>query len=107
MNQTFDLFIELGASDEQADFPVIYANAVTAQAGITPTLSPALQPLFQTILRHIPAPKVDISAPLQILVTTLGYDDYRGVTAVGRIFAGQIQIGQALARMTVDGRDFA
>lgn len=104
LNQTFDLFIELGASDEQADFPVIYANAVTAQAGMTPALSPALQPLFQTILRHIPAPKVDISAPLQILVTTLGYDDYRGVTAVGRIFAGQIQIGQALARMTVDGR---
>ena len=48
-----------------------------------------------------------MSAPLQILVTTLGYDDYRGVTAVGRIFAGQIQMGQALACMTVDGRDFA
>ena len=93
LNQTFDLFIELGASDEQADFPVIYTNAVTAQAGLTPDLGPDLQPLFQAILRHIPAPKVDPDAPLQMLVTTLGYDDYRGVTAVGRIFAGQITAG--------------
>jgi GTP-binding protein len=104
LNQTFDLFIELGASDEQADFPVIYANAVTAQSGITPALGPDLQPLFQAILRHIPCPQVDTNAPLQVLVTTLGYDDYRGVTAVGRIFAGQIQAGQSLARLTVDGQ---
>ena len=103
LNQTFDLFIELGASDEQADFPIIYANAITAQAGLTPELGPDLQPLFQAILRHIPAPLVDIQAPLQILVTTLGYDDYRGVTAVGRIFAGKIQLGQPLARITVKG----
>ena len=104
LNQTFDLFIELGATDEQADFPVIYANAVTAQAGLTPELGPDLQPLFQAILRHIPAPRVDPQAPLQVLVTTLGYDDYRGVTAVGRIFAGQIHVGQALARITVTGQ---
>jgi len=103
LNETFDLFIELGATDEQADFPIIYANAITAQAGLTPELGPDLQPLFQAILRHIPAPLVDIQAPLQILVTTLGYDDYRGVTAVGRIFAGKIQLGQPLARITVKG----
>jgi GTP-binding protein len=104
LNQTFDLFIELGATDEQADFPIIYANAITAQAGLTPDLGPDLQPLFQAILRHIPAPQVDVEAPLQILVTTLGYDDYRGVTAVGRIFAGQIHLGQPLARLTVSGQ---
>jgi GTP-binding protein len=104
LNQTFDLFIELGATDEQADFPIIYANAITAQAGITPELGPDLQPLFQAILRHIPAPIVDLDAPLQMLVTTLGYDDYRGVTAVGRIFKGQIQVGQSLARITVTGQ---
>ena len=103
LNQTFDLFIELGATDEQADFPIIYANAITAQAGLTSELGPDLQPLFQAILRHIPAPQVDIEAPLQMLVTTLGYDDYRGVTAVGRIFAGKMQLGQALARITVKG----
>jgi GTP-binding protein len=104
LNQTFDLFIELGASDEQADFPVIYANAVSAQASLTPSFGPDLQPLFQAILRHIPAPRVDLEAPLQMLVTTLGYDDYRGVTAVGRIFSGQIQVGQPLARLKVDGQ---
>jgi GTP-binding protein len=104
LNQTFDLFIELGASDEQAEFPVIYANAVTARSGDTPELGPDLQSLFKAILRHIPCPHVDPEAPLQMLVTTLGYDDYRGVTAVGRIFAGQIQVGQPLVRLTVDGQ---
>jgi GTP-binding protein len=105
LNQTFDLFIELGADDEQANFPVIYTNAITARAGLTPELGPNLQPLFHAILRHIPAPVVDLDAPLQVLVTTLGYDDYRGVTAVGRIFAGKIQLGQALARMKLDGQN--
>lgn len=104
LNQTFDLFIELGADEQQANFPVIYTNAVTARAGLTPDLGEDLQPLFQAILRHIPSPRVDVDAPLQILVTTLGYDDYRGVTAVGRIFAGGITVGQPLARMRLDGQ---
>ncbi len=103
LNETFDLFIELGASDEQADFPVIYAQATAGRAGLTPELGPDLQPLFDVILRKIPAPKVDPDAPLQMLVTTLGYDDYRGVTAVGRVFAGKIHSGQKLARLTADG----
>jgi GTP-binding protein len=103
VNQTFDLFIELGASDEQADFPIIYANAVSGQSGPTPDLGPDLQPLFEAILRHIPAPQVDVEAPLQLLVTTLGYDDYRGTTAVGRIFAGSLEVGQPLARLTLQG----
>jgi GTP-binding protein len=104
LNETFDLFIELGATEEQADFPVIYAQATTGQAGLTPDLGPDLQPLFDVILRHVPAPQVESNAPLQMLVTTLGYDDYRGVTAVGRIFAGDIKVGQRLARLTLDGR---
>jgi GTP-binding protein len=104
LNQTFDLFIELGASDIQADFPVIYANAVTARAGLTSAIGPDLQPLFQMILSHIPGPSVDTEAPLQMLVTTLGYDEYRGVTAIGRIFAGQIKVGQSLARLKLDGQ---
>ena len=103
LNQTFDLFIELGATDEQADFPVIYANAVDARAGLSADLGPDLGPLFQVILRHVPTPKVDLDAPLQMLVTTLGYDEYRGVTAVGRIFAGQIEAGQPLARIQRNG----
>lgn len=103
LNDTFDLFIELGANDYQADFPIIYANAITAKAGLTPELSPDLQPLFNAIIKNVPAPKADVDAPLQLLVTNLGYDDYRGVTAVGRIFAGRIQSGQALARITIKG----
>jgi GTP-binding protein len=105
LNDTFDLFIELGATDEQADFPVIYAQATSAQASLTPELGPDLQPLFKTILNHIPAPKVDAEAPFQMLVTTLGYDDYRGVTALGRITAGKIIAGQPLARLTTDGQN--
>jgi GTP-binding protein len=103
LNDTFDLFVELGADDSQADFQVVYTNGLTAQAGMTPDLSPNLQPLFETILRHVPPPMVDADAPLQMLVTNLGYDDYRGVTAVGRIFAGKMLAGQSVARITLDG----
>jgi GTP-binding protein len=105
LNETFDLFIELGATEEQADFPVIYAQATVGRAGKTPDLGPDLQPLFDVILRHIPPPRVDADAPLQLLVTTLGYDDYRGVTAVGRVFAGRIRTGQKLARLTTEGKN--
>ena len=55
LNDTFDLFFELGATDEQADFPVVYTNALTGQSGMTPELGPDLQPLFETILRQVPA----------------------------------------------------
>jgi GTP-binding protein len=103
LNETFDLFVELGASDEQADFPVVYAVATTGKASMTTELGTDLQPLFQAILRHIPPPMVDPDAPLQILVTTLGYDTYRGLTAVGRIFAGRVAAGQPLARLTTAG----
>ena len=105
LNQTFDLFIELGANDEQADFPVIYTQATNGKAGLTPALGPDLQPLFQAILQHIPCPIVDMDAPLQLLVTSLGYDNFRGTTALGRITAGKIHAGQPLARLTVDGRN--
>ena len=103
LNLTFDLFVELGAEDHQADFPIIYANGLTGQAGYTEELGPDLSPLFETILRHVPAPRVDFDAPLQMLVTNLGYDDYRGVTAMGRIFAGTMRSGQNLARIKHSG----
>jgi GTP-binding protein len=103
LNQTFDLFIELGATEEQADFPVIYTQAVTGRAGLTPALGPDLQPLFQAILRRIPAPRVELEGPFQMLVTTLGYDEYRGVTAVGRIYAGEIRAGDPIVRLLGSG----
>jgi len=103
LNETFDLFIELGASDEQADFPVIYTIATTQQAGLTPETGPDLQPLFHAILKEIPAPVVDRDAPLQMLVTTLDYDNYRGLTAIGRIFAGKMLSSQLVTRLTLKG----
>ncbi|TAK12489.1 MAG: translational GTPase TypA [Anaerolineae bacterium] len=103
LNETFDLFIELGASEEQAEFPVVYAIATTQRAGLTPDIGPDLQPLFQTILTHVPAPHVDLDAPLQMLVTTLDYDNYRGLTGIGRIFAGRMHVNQPVLRLSVDG----
>jgi GTP-binding protein len=103
VNRTFDLFIELGAHEDQADFPIVYTNALTQQAGLTPELGPDLQPLFEAILNYIPAPMGDAEAPLQMLVTTLGYDEYKGVIAVGRVFAGRIRLEQPVARIDVHG----
>jgi GTP-binding protein len=104
LNDTFDLFVELGADDHQADFPIIYANGITGQAGYSPEMGPDLQPLFSAILDQIPCPTVDLDAPLQMLVTNLSYDDYRGTTALGRIHAGRINAGQPIARITAEGQ---
>jgi GTP-binding protein len=103
LNSTFDLFVELGASDDQLDFPIIYANAITGESGSSQDLQPNLQPLFNAILRKIPCPKVDSEAPLQILVANLSYDNYRGQMAVGRIFAGKVTAGQPMARIKANG----
>jgi GTP-binding protein len=103
LNNTFDLFVELGASESQADFPIIYANGLTGQAGRTPDLEPDLRPLFDAILDEIPGPKIDPEAPFQLLVTNLAYDEYRGMTAIGRVHAGTVHAGQAVARIQVDG----
>ena len=105
LNDTFDLFIELGATDQQADFPVVYAVATDQRAGMTPEMGPDLQPLYKTILNEIPPPEVDPSSPLQMLVTTLDYDNYRGQTAIGRIFAGKMRVGQTVARLTLKGEN--
>ncbi len=104
LNDTFDLFIELGASEEQASFPVVYAIATEHRAGHTPEVGPDLQPLFETILKSIPAPVVEIDHPLQMLVTSLEYDNFRGATAIGRIFAGEIKVGEQVVYLTSDSK---
>ncbi|MBI3242511.1 MAG: translational GTPase TypA [Chloroflexi bacterium] len=104
LNKTFDLFIELGASEEQASFPIVYTNALSQQAGLTPELGPDYQPLYDAILEHIPPPEVDAESPLQLLVANQSYDDYKGIIAVGRIFAGRIQLGQEIARIDLHGQ---
>jgi GTP-binding protein len=104
LNDTFDLFIELGASEEQADFPVVYAIATEHRAGHTPDVGQDLQPLFETILRSIPAPDVDIERPLQMLVTSLEHDNFRGSTAIGRILSGKVTAGEQVVYITADGK---
>lgn len=103
LNETFDLFIELGATDEQADFTTIYAIGKQQRAGTTPDIGDDLQPLFDAILNNVDKPEVDVDAPLQMLVTNLDYDKYRGLTAVGRIFAGRMKQNETVMRMSVDG----
>lgn len=103
LDETFDLFIELGATDEQAEFPVVYAIGLEAKAGLSIELEDNLQPLFLTILKEIPAPEVDVDAPLQMLVTTLFYDQFKGLTGIGRIFAGSVRNEMPLIRIQRDG----
>lgn len=103
LNQTFDLFIELGASDSQAEFEVIYADGLSGKAGKTPQLEENLQPLFDAILNRIPCPEVDLDAPFRMLIANQGYDTYRGVTAVGRIYAGRLKARQKVGRICLDG----
>ncbi len=104
LNDTFDLFIELGASEEQANFPVVYTVATQHRAGYSPEVGPDLQPLFETILNAIPAPIVDLDQPLQMLVTSLEHDNYRGSTAIGRISSGEVAVGEQVVYLTADGK---
>ncbi|MDF1500555.1 MAG: translational GTPase TypA [Anaerolineales bacterium] len=105
LNQTFDLFIQLGASDQQADFPVVYTNAVFGRAGETTELGDDLQPLFNAILHHLPPPQGNPEAPFQMLVTSIGYDSYRGATATGRITAGRITTEMPILRIKPSGQE--
>jgi len=105
LNATFDLFIELGATDEQADFPIVYAIGLQARAGYNPdSLSSDLRPLFETIIKEVPPPQIDTTSLARMLVTTLEYDMYKGQLAIGRLQSGELQRGQPLVRITPDGR---
>jgi GTP-binding protein len=104
VNETFDLFVDLGANDEQAEFATIYTNALVGHAGRSPLkMYESLEPLFECILDRIPAPDVDVDAPSQFLVTTSTYDDYKGKIVTGRLTRGTIAKGQPLARISRDG----
>ncbi len=106
LNQTFDLFIELGASDMQANFPVIYASGVQGKAGHTPDLAGMsnIQPLFDKIVEYIPAPAVDIEKPLQMLTVNLAYDNYKGKIAIGRLYSGILKKAAMIAHINRAGQ---
>ncbi len=104
LNEVYDLFIDLDAGDEQLDFPVLYANARAGRCRRTPDgPDETLEPLFDEILRTVPPPAFDDTAPLQMLVTTLDYDDYVGRLAVGRVFNGRLARAQEVSRCRRDG----
>ncbi len=104
LNDTFDLFIELGASDFQAEFPVVYAIGLVGKAGYAPAgLQSDLTPLFETIIKEVPAPTVDSDAPARLLVTTLEYDNYKGQIGIGRLGSGTVRKGMPIVRITPKG----
>lgn len=104
IDEVLDLFIELGANDDQVDFPVVYTSAKEGIAKLSlEEESHDLRPLFDTILDYIPAPIGDVEAPLQLIVTTLDYDDYIGRIAIGKVVRGKIISGEEAAICKRDG----
>ena len=108
-SEVFDLLVELGAEEHAMDFPCIYASAREGWA--TDDLekqatnpSTDLRPLFEAIIKHVPVPKDDPGAPLQMLITTLDYSDYVGKIGIGRVYGGSIRTGQQVCTIKRDGR---
>ena len=105
IDEVLDLFIELGADDEQIEFPVVYASAKNGYAYTDyDEDSNNLKPLFETIINEIPAPKGDKNGPLQLLISNIDYDDYIGRIGVGRIERGNAAYGQNVVLCSPEGR---
>lgn len=106
VDQVFDLFDRLGATDEQLDFPIIYASALNGIAGNEPDdLADDMQPLFEMITKSVPAPKVDLDGPLQMQISALDYNSYVGVIGVGRITRGSIKPNQQVLVLDKEGNE--
>jgi len=104
LNEIYDLFIDLDATEDQLDFPVIYTNAKAGIAKVTPEAeSSDLRPLFDAILKNIPPPKGDPNAVLQLLVANLDYSEYLGRLAIGRVFSGILKYGDEVSIAKLDG----
>ena len=100
IDQTFELFDNLGATDEQLDFPIVYASGLSGFAKLEETdESNDMRPLFDTILKHTPAPSGSADEPLQLQISQLDYDNYTGRLGIGRILNGRIKPGQVVAVM--------
>ncbi|NOT43946.1 MAG: translational GTPase TypA [Acidobacteria bacterium] len=104
MNEVYDLFIDLDATEEQLDFPVLFTNARDGLASTEMHVrGESLQPLFDAIVEHVPPPTGDPSAPLQMLVANLDASDYLGRIAIGRIFNGTVRLNDPIAVLKLDG----
>ena len=105
VDEVLDLFIELGANDDQIDFPVVYASAKDGYASLDPDVREGdMRPLFESILENIDSPEGDIDAPLEVLFSSLDYDDYIGRIGVGRIERGRIHRNDSVILCKTDGR---
>lgn len=105
LDKTFDLFVELGAPDAIADFPVVYASAKSGKAGMESSLQNMkdIAPVFEAILTHVSAPSGDASAPLQMMVTTIARDEFKGRIATGRVWNGVLRTGDEVAHINRAG----
>src|ERR1700759_154461 len=105
LDQTFDLFDRLGATNEQLDFPVVYASALRGFSSLDPGARDGdMQPLFKPIVKHCPPPDVDADGPLQLQVTLLDYSSYVGAIGIGRIKRGTLKRGMPVTVVSRDGR---
>ena len=106
LDKTFDLFVELGASDDALDFPVVYASAKLGLAGVEPDLSKMkdIAPIFENILKYVPAPTGDQNAPLQMLVANISGDTFKGRIGIGRVYNGTLKVGQEVAHINREGQ---
>ncbi|KKT92303.1 MAG: GTP-binding protein TypA [Candidatus Jorgensenbacteria bacterium GW2011_GWA2_45_13] len=106
LERTYDLFIELGADEAQLEFPVIYASAVQGKAGRDPKLEDMkdIRSVFDAIIKSIPAPKIDIAKPLQLLTVNLTHDNYKGKLAIGRLYSGTLKKGMTVAHINREGK---
>ena len=106
IDEVLDLFIELGADDEQIEFPVVYASGRDGYASLSINEKGTdLRPLFDTIVENIPAPEGDVDGPLQILFTNIDYDEYIGRIGVGRVVRGSVKNGQSVVLCHSDGNN--
>ncbi|MBO5928642.1 MAG: translational GTPase TypA [Clostridia bacterium] len=104
IDELLDLFIELGADEDQLDFPVVYASGRDGYASLDPNVHEGnMQPLFEAILQYVPAPQGDLDGPLQILFSNIDYDDYVGRIGVGRVERGTVRNGQTITLCKTDG----
>ena len=105
LDEVFDLFVSLEANDEQLDFPTLYASGRNGYAGITPDVREGdLSVLFETILSHVPAPKVDVDAPFTFLATLLDRDNFLGRILTGRVQTGTLNLNQPIHALDRDGK---
>src|SRR5688500_16820186 len=105
VNEVFDLFIDLDATEEQLDFPILYTSARAGTSSATmETAGVDLRPLFDSILDAVPPPKGDPEAPLQMLVANLDASDYLGRIAIGRIFNGRVKVGDQVVVCMLEGK---